>query len=207
MLAVARRELEHRKRKTMVDVRLLLGDVTALDAVLGEVPKDGFDVIICSNAFVLLPDPTGVAAHWRRYLRPGGLLVVDIPHEDNMRSGRVMGGVAARLGKRWEAERSWIRGKSTFTDVLECAGYEVERVDELEKVVGRREVFYTADEADGQFDYVVRSDLANSGFMEEIGKDVKATELFREEFVKMAGQDGRVAVVEANYVYLARRRS
>lgn len=204
MLNVARNSA-----KKYPNVRLLKGDVTKLSSVQDagqevDVP-DGFDVLICSNAFILLPDPKSVLKHWKTYLRPSGLLVVDIPHERNNRAGSVMETVASRLGKEWFTNRSWVRGVDSFRRMLE-GGFVVERVQELEKVEGRRSVYYSVGEADAQFDYVTRGDLFGSNVV--VGDEEwmsRAREVFREEWEAIA-EEGKVEVVEALWVYLARRK-
>ncbi len=58
-------------------------------------PEDGtYDVVVMAHTLEHLPDPVGVCRHLRGIVRPGGLLVVDVP---NYR------GLDARLeGRRWE---------------------------------------------------------------------------------------------------------
>ncbi|KAH8911815.1 S-adenosyl-L-methionine-dependent methyltransferase [Coniochaeta sp. PMI_546] len=190
MLAVAREslaclDLERRSPgEKMGQVVLVLGDVTDLGSVL--VPENGFDVIICSNAFALLPNPASTLRHWRDFLKPGGLLVVDIPHEKNMRSG-------------------FMTAAEMFGDMLRREGYGVEKVVGMEKVVGRREVYYSKEDADGQFEYLVKSDGANWARILEQGGEEKVREVFREEVERSAGDDGQVEVVEENWVFFARR--
>lgn len=234
MLAVARESLaclDSERRflgEEMGQVVLVLGDVTDLGSVLGRglageedvwmesarreeaedgvvVPENGFDVIICSNAFALLPNPASTLRHWRGFLKPGGLLVVDIPHEKNMRSGFMTTAVAARIGAPLDVTRSWIGGKERLREVLQREGYTVDKVVGMEKVVGRREVYYSKEEADGQFEYLVKSDGANWARILEQGGEEKVREVFREEVERSAGDDGRVEVVEENWVFFARR--
>ncbi|KAL1878796.1 hypothetical protein VTK73DRAFT_7553 [Phialemonium thermophilum] len=218
MLSVARAKLQARtaaaqqrgsaneKEEAEAPVVFLRHDVTNLDGLdegaKKEVPKGGFDAIICSSAFVLFPNPAGVVRHWREYLKPGGLLVVDIAHERNMRSGLVMEKVAKRLGKTYPSDRAWIKSRDSFRDILVQEGFVVESITELEKVAGRRSTYLTLDRADEQFDYVVNSSLANPVMTDEFKQ--QARPIFKEEFAKMA-VDGKVEVVETLYVYVARK--
>ncbi|KAB5525715.1 S-adenosyl-L-methionine-dependent methyltransferase [Coniochaeta sp. 2T2.1] len=203
----------------MGEVVLGRGDVTHLEKQCSQeeetgekakrlVPPQGFDVIICSNSFPLLPNPSQVLRHWHDYLRPeGGLLVVDIPHDRSIRSGFLSAAVADRLGTPLDPTKSWVGGVDKFKTLLEQEGYQVERVLELDKVEPVREVFYDAlEDADGQFEYVVRMEVVSEVVRAWRGDD-KARQVWREEFARLAegDGDGRVEVVEGNWVLFARR--
>jgi hypothetical protein len=171
----------------------------------GVVPMEGFDVIICSNAFVLFPAPAAVIRHWGgSYLRSWGLLVVDIPHEKNMRSAVLMADVAARIGMRFDLTGGRVGGREKCGEMLEGQGFVVEMVVELSKVEGRREVCYGNQDVDEQFEYVVKGDLASWRKILEQGGEEKVRVVFREEFGKMEESDGKVEVVEGNWVFLTR---
>jgi SAM-dependent methyltransferase len=174
-------------------------DVTDL-ATLAEVEEGAFDLIMCSNAFVLLDDPAAVIRGWRPYLKPDGVLAVDVTHEHNMRSGLMMEQVAARMGVYWPSNRFWIKSKDSFKEMLESERYEVGRVVEIEKISGERSTFYALDEADGQFDYIINTVLSMTAMDEETR--VRARPIFKEEFAK-AAVDGKVEIVDSLYLYLA----
>jgi hypothetical protein len=117
-----------------------------------------------------------------------------------------MAAVAARLGTQLDLTRSWVGGKGRFREMLEREWYEVEKVVEMEKALGGRNVCYTKEDADGQFEYLVKSDAANWGRILEHSGEEKVRGVFREEFGKLADDDGRIEVVEGNWVFVARRK-
>ncbi len=86
MLAKARERKEQDSRLGP-RVALLRHSVTDLDGLdAPEVQKGSFDVILCSNAFVLFDSPADVVRQWKHYLKPGGRVAIDITHEHNMRA-------------------------------------------------------------------------------------------------------------------------
>ncbi|KLP06034.1 uncharacterized protein FFB20_14092 [Fusarium fujikuroi] len=200
MLSEARKKLDrdetlHRRMK------LVRHSVTDLTGCLN-VDRDSFDLILCSNAFVLFESPEEVVAHWREYLKPGGRVAIDITHEYNLRSGLLLEKVARRLGMPFPSNRSWIKSKESFSRILGSCGFVVERVVTLEKIVGLGSTYFGLDKADEQFDYVVNGPLAASIITEELR--VKGREYFKEEWHN-AAVDGEVEVSDILYVYIARK--
>ena len=183
-------------------IRTFRHDATDL-ASLAALAPGSFDYVVCSNAFVLFADPAAVVRAWRPYLRPGsGVLAVDVTHEHNMRAGVLVERAARRMGLTWPSNRSWVVSRESFAEVLAAEGYVVDAVEELHKVTGRRETYFTVDQADEQFDALMATAL--SAFM--LRGDAErstARALFREEFAA-AAVDGKVEVVDSLYLYLAR---
>lgn len=178
-------------------------DVTDLGGV-PEAEKGSFDAILCSCAFVLFEDPAAVVAHWKEYLRPGGLMAVDVTHEWNLRSGLALEQVARRLGINFPSNRSWIRSIESFKEILEGQGLVVEKAVPLERISGQGSVFYGVDEADSQYEQIVsRSSLTQNSAVSESFK-AQAKPLFREEWERIA-VDGKVESVDVLYVYVARK--
>ncbi len=164
---------------------------------------ESFDAILCSNAFVLLDDPAAAVRHWRHYLRPGGLLVVDITHEHNLRAGVVMERVARRVGVGWPSNRGWVKSRDSFREVLEREGYDVERIEELSpKNLGNHSTFYTIEQADEQFDHMLKFTLSKPAMTDDLA--ARARTVFREEFARDA-VDGKLEDVDLLYVYIARK--
>lgn len=182
-------------------VTLLRHDVSDLSSC-PDVTPGSFDVIVCSNAFVLLDNPSDVVAHWATYLKQGGTLVVDIPHEHNFRSGTILEKVTKRLGGTFPSDRAWIESKESFRVMLEANGYVVEKIEELSKEEGRDYTYYGVEEADEQFEYITRVPLGEHLATEEF--KTKARPLFREEWER-AAVDGKVQNCELLYVYVARK--
>ncbi|KAF5250297.1 hypothetical protein FANTH_4497 [Fusarium anthophilum] len=198
MLSEARKKLDHDEalHRRFKLVRHSVTDLTSCP----NVDRDSFDLILCSNAFVLFENPQEVVAHWREYLKPGGRVAIDITHEYNLRSGLLLEKVARRLGMPFPSNRSWIQSKESFSELLESCGFVVEMVGTLEKVVGLGSMYLGLDKADEQFDYVVNGPLTASIVTEELR--VQGREYFREEWHN-AAVDGKVEVSDILYVYIA----
>lgn len=71
------RERQRREPELGGRIRVVHHDVSDLETVVGA-DKGSFDVVLCSCAFVLFEDPVGVVAHWKEYLRSGGVMAIDI---------------------------------------------------------------------------------------------------------------------------------
>lgn len=182
-------------------IRTFQHDVTDLRGVPG-LEKGSFDAILCSCAFVLFEDPAAVVAHWREYLRPGGLMAIDVTHERNLRPGLVLEQVARRMGVKFPSNRSWIQSIDSFKEILEGQGLVVEKAVPIERQSNKGSVFYGLDEADEQYEYVMNSPLTQNSVSESF--KVQARPLFREEWEKVA-VNGKVESVDVAYVYVARR--
>ncbi|RBQ71423.1 hypothetical protein FVER14953_20698 [Fusarium verticillioides] len=183
MLSEARKKLDH--------------DET-LDRRLRLVRHSVTDLTGCPNA----DRGSEVVAHWREYLKLGGRVAIDITHEYNLRSGLLLEKVARRLGMPFPSNRTWIKSKESFSEILESCGFVVERVGTLEKIVGLGSTYLGLDKADEQFDYVVNGPLTASIVTEELR--VKGREYFKEEWHN-AADDGKVEVSDIFYVYIARK--
>ncbi|CAK7230624.1 hypothetical protein SCUCBS95973_007638 [Sporothrix curviconia] len=141
---------------------------------------------------------------------PGGKLVVDIPHEAAQRGGLAMERVARRMGLVFPSNRSWVTSVNSFRDVLERNGYHVDRVIELDHISGQGATYYTAHHVDDLYDSLAKSS-AFAAMVAGAGPGVEAATvvrhgrpIFREEFLKDAGKNGRVFMSDTMYVYVAR---
>jgi ubiquinone/menaquinone biosynthesis C-methylase UbiE len=180
-------------------LKLVQHDIKDLRRCAG-VEKDSFDLIICSNAFVLLGEPGKIIAHWREYLKPGGRLVVDIPHEKSLRSGVVLEEVAQRLGIPFPSHRLWIKSIDSFKELLWSQGFVLEKVETLENIIGWGTQFLAVDRADEQFDRPLNGPIAPVEIMNELKE--KGRPFFKEAWEK-AAVDGKVEVTDILYVYVA----
>lgn len=194
---------ERQKREPALGQRIttIHHDVTDLGGV-PELEKGSFDAILCSCAFVLFEDPAAVVAHWREYLRPGGLMAIDITHERNLRPAMVLEKVARRMGVKFPSNRLWIRSIESFKEILEGQGLSVEKAVPLERQSGRGSVFYGIDEADSQYEYIVNGSVTQNAVSESF--KIRAKPLFKEEWERIA-EDGKVESVDVCYVYVARK--
>ncbi|KAK1971486.1 methyltransferase domain-containing protein [Colletotrichum sublineola] len=199
MLAKAREK--QGRRGPGAGIRLLNHDVTNLET-LRELDGQTFDAILCCSAFVLFDDPEAVVASWRGYLKPGGRLVVDVTHEDNLKIGLLLERAVRRLGTRFPSNRSWIVVKNSFSRILEGAGYTVEKIELMDKLSGQGDKTYGMDQIDEQFEWIMGTSLTVKLPTDELKQKTRA--LFREEWEKDA-VDGKIVNVDAVYVYVARR--
>ncbi|KAK7698188.1 hypothetical protein SLS64_012758 [Diaporthe eres] len=182
-------------------IRTFHHDVTDLGGV-PELEKGSFDAILCSCTFVLFQDPAAVVTHWKEYLRPGGLMAIDVTHERNLRPGMVLEQVARRMGAQFPSNRLWIQSIESFKRILEGQGLVVEKAVPVERVSGQGSVFYGVEDWDNQYEYIVNGSLTKNAVSESF--KVQAKPLFREEWERVA-VDGKVESVDVSYVYVARK--
>ncbi|POS80556.1 hypothetical protein DHEL01_v201057 [Diaporthe helianthi] len=196
------RERQGREPQLGGRIRTFQRDVTDLGGLASEPEKGSFDAVLCSCAFVLFEDPSAVVAHWREYLKPAGLMAIDVTHEWNLRPGLVLEQVARRMGARFPSNRSWIRSIDSFKNILEAQGLVVDKAVPLERVSGKGSMYHGVDEADDQYECIVNSPLTQNCVSESF--KIEAKPLFRDEWAKVA-VDGKVESVDVCYVYVARK--
>lgn len=202
MLSVAK-ERRDREAAPQSQICFLSGDATRLEGVQElEGRREGFDLILCSNAFVLFENPSEVVRGWRHFLKHGGRLIVDITHERNFVAGTVLSRASKRLGVPFPLSREWVRSVDSFKDVLEGAGYAVERVELLENITGHGNSYHDVDDADEQFNWIVARTFTPQS-ADQSWRDA-ILPVFREEWAK-AAVDGKVENVDGLYVYIARK--
>lgn len=184
-------------------IKTIHHDVTDLDGLASEgVGKSSFDAILCSCAFVLFNDPAKVAAHWTEYVKPGGVMVIDITHEHNLRSGMLLETVAKGMGIKFPSNRLWIKSKDSFKDMLEAQGLRVENIILIENTSGKGKRFLGIEEVDDQYDFIVNSSLTQLSASDDF--KIKAKPLFREAWER-AAVDGKLEDSDGSYLYVARR--
>lgn len=87
-------------------------------------------------------------------------------------------------------------------EILVENGLEVERVEVLEKEVGKGSEFFDVSRAKEQFELIIPSPLTKMLASDELKE--KAFPLFKEEW-EAAAVDGTVEVSDTLYVYVARK--
>jgi SAM-dependent methyltransferase len=191
MLDVAHSKLGSEKDNTgRTDVQFIEHDITSLDGVV-----DGeFEIITICSALVLLPDPGAAIKHWSRFLKKGGRMVVDIPHERSMLSLKILSLIAPSFGISILGNRNWIRGPESLRELMENAGLKAEVLETeiFEDIPARTEEGrseWVVEEGGRIFEKVIKG----TGF-EALGAEEreKARAMFQAEWKKLAGDDGRV---------------
>lgn len=92
---------------------------------LGQVafPPDSFDVVVSLQVFEHLLDPKETLYQITRVLKPGGLLVVEVPSIDNL-GFRLLG----RWHRHFARHHLFFFSRQTLTRLLTEAGYQVKQV-------------------------------------------------------------------------------
>lgn len=177
-----------------------------------------FDCITCCSALVLLERPIEAMREWSTYIKPGGRLVVDATHIQNLTPGIVF----ERVGRRMGRPLPWYRLNFPENDSLEKAmreaglrNVEVTFLSQLTssnsteseelkcfiRPVDKPKILreYSVDDADEVFDAQVggaaTKTLAEPGEVRE-----EARRLFREEWARAADGDGVVREVDGIFV-------
>ncbi|KAI9935107.1 hypothetical protein ASPWEDRAFT_117672 [Aspergillus wentii DTO 134E9] len=177
MLDVARSKDQNGK---ISFIRHDISDLTKLD-----LPSEGFDLITCAAALVLLPDPLKAIRHWATFLTPGGRLVTDVAAKDVHVPSRILSGIGDQIGQSLQWDQSWVQGENSLYELLERAGLRVKTVF-TSKTFQVRE--YHVDTADEAFEQVVSSPMFRN-FGDPSIKD-EAKRLFIERFREEAGPVG-----------------
>lgn len=118
--------------------RFLLGTFREVE---GQLPDKGFDLIVCNDVLEHMADVFEVLPDLKRYLTPDGKIVASIP---NVRSWPALmtifwhgdfpyqeEGIFDRTHLRFFTHRSILR-------MFEVAGYQVERCEGINRMVGRK---------------------------------------------------------------------
>lgn len=181
MLDVARRKAQ----QTGSRAKFIQHDISDLSGV-DLLPEDeGFDLITCAAALVLLPDSQQAIKHWTTLLRPGGRLVTDVAAKDVNVPSRILGHVGGQLGLSLQWDQSWVQGEDSLETLLVEAGLRVETVF-LSKTFQVRE--YTLAGAPRSFDQAVSSPMYRNFGDPSVREEAKR--LFVERFSEEAGSSG-----------------
>ncbi|MCJ1411441.1 hypothetical protein MMC19_005530 [Ptychographa xylographoides] len=198
MLTVA----EGKARKEGLNIQFLQHDITSLDS-LGL--RHDYDAITCASAIPLLEDLAAAVKHWATFLKPGGLLAVDVPTEKSQIPGIVFENAAAQVGVKVQFGRSWIYGPRSLENVVIGADLEIMR-SFVAKGYASSNV-YSAGQAEQVFDAWVGGPVGK--LFPELSVDAarreKARIFFIEEFGTWAGEDGMVREEEGFYVVVGRK--
>ena len=108
--------------------RVLVGDIETMELPL---EPESFDVVLCGDVVEHLRDPGRALRRLRPLLRPDGRLVVSTPNVANWAIRLSLLGGRWRYTDRGILDRSHTHlfTRATLTEMLEEAGYRVERID------------------------------------------------------------------------------
>ena len=209
-------EAEAKKAKrSLQNISFYKHSITELDS-LDALKDKHFDLITCCSALVLLPNPGQALKQWVTYLKPGGRLITDATHPNNLISGLVF----ERVGRMLEQPIPWYRlpfqSAQDLQFMIEKAGLHTVKVilmsqintegteklqDYIRPSVTDPKVSkeYSVDEADRIFDETIDTtpmkSLASPPDVRE-----KARALFKEEWANAANSDGKVQKVDGIFV-------
>ena len=115
-------------------------NVTTLDLDLERIdqPDESYDVVLCREGLMLVPDHDSAASEIRRVLRPGGRAVVSVwgPRDRNPWLGAMLDAVGAQLGATFPPPGVpgpfALDGRDKLLAVLSGAGFEDVGVDEVD---------------------------------------------------------------------------
>ena len=85
-----------------------------------------------ASAFALFPDPKAALKHWTKYLKPGGIITLDVTHPKNLASGNVIERVASCMWVPIPYYRQWVKSEDSLRELLEGEGLivlDIVRVD------------------------------------------------------------------------------
>jgi ubiquinone/menaquinone biosynthesis C-methylase UbiE len=204
MLTVARRKAQ----TAGLDVRFFNHDISDLSAIRDEImPRegaadgfDGFDVITCASALVLLPDPLTALKNWKALLRPGGRgrLVTDVQTKDANVVMNIFSDIASRVhvSVPWNSEL--LQSQETLAKLARDAGLDVQSIFETEAYATTR---YHRDDARQVFEQAIGKSMYSNFGRADIRDE--ARQLFVQRFADMAGTAGSIEEETRYWVIVA----
>ncbi|KAJ9616780.1 hypothetical protein H2200_000499 [Cladophialophora chaetospira] len=186
MLTVARRKA----KSGGLDVGFFNHDITDLSSIRNRIlpeDTDGFDVITCASALILLPDPAQAVQHWKSLLRPGGRLITDVQTQDANLVMNVFSAIAPKVGESvpWHSEL-W-QSQESLKDLMVEAGLNVQKIFETDAYAETR---YNANEARQLFENAVGKTMFQKFGREDIRTN--AEKLFVQQVADTAGPGGSI---------------
>ncbi|KAL4894957.1 S-adenosyl-L-methionine-dependent methyltransferase [Aspergillus ambiguus] len=176
----------HKAQQKGSNITFFQHDITDLsDLDLLSPGHEGFDLITCAAALVLLPDPLQAIKNWMTLLKPGGRLITDVAAKDVHVPSRILSRISETLGEPLQWDQSWVQNEDSLKTLLLNAGLRVETVF-LSKTFQIRE--YTAANASQTFEQVVSGPMFRN-FGEPAIRD-EARRLFVGKFAEKAGSSG-----------------
>ncbi|KAH8422537.1 class I SAM-dependent methyltransferase [Aspergillus melleus] len=147
--------------------------------------SQGFDLITCAAALVLLLDPPKAIKHWSTLLKPGGRLVTDVAAKNVNAPSRLFAQIGRQLDKTLQWDQSWVQSEESLAKLLQNSGLRVETVFSTRCYQTRE---YTTQEAPEAFEHAVASPMYRNFGEPSVREEAKR--LFVEAFKQEAGAEG-----------------
>jgi 2-polyprenyl-3-methyl-5-hydroxy-6-metoxy-1,4-benzoquinol methylase len=111
--------------------RFLLADITAHDAVAAALGDERFDVLVFADVLEHVFDPVRMLAFYRRFLNPGGTIIVSVPNIAiwNVRLRLLLGRFDYTQTGTLDKTHVRFFTRPTLTRALEAAGFRVSSID------------------------------------------------------------------------------
>ena len=199
MLRVARRKAE----AAGLDIPFYNHDISDLSDIRDKIlPKesDGFDVITCASALILLPSPLQAVKHWSSLLRRGGRLITDVQTKDANLVMNIFSAMAPEVGQSVPWHSNLWQSQQALDNLMVEAGFTVQRIFETEAYATKR---YDVADMQQTFEKAVGKSMFSNFGGEEIRED--ASKLFSQKFAAIAGSKGFVNEETRYWVAIAKK--
>ena len=188
-----------------LEVTFINEDVTNLSREKLRLDNDqGFDLITCASALVLLDDPIIALKHWATFLAPAGKLIVDVPSETSLIVGHLVEKVIHEAGL--PTDRLFARGRypsmASWEEDIHAAGMSIIRIFETESYGKKQNV---ARDAQEQFDNFLRYVHGGETMDPDLKEDL--VRRLRLELEKLADPSGVIEEDARFYVVIAGKES
>ena len=177
-----------------------IGDLETLKGD-GKLRREGYDLITCAAALVLLEDPGRAAKQWAGLLKKGGRLITDVSTEKSDVYGLVFEEVGRELGIPVAYCRAWVHGQDSLERLMLDAGLEIERAWKAPGIAA--DTVYETEGSGKLFDQLVGKEMFTA-FGKENVRD-KARDLFVRKFKEKVGEEGILRDENAFYVAIGRK--
>jgi len=182
-------------------VEIYSHDITKLDEI-PEIHEGFFDAISLTSALPLLRHPGLALDSWRKYLKPGGRLITDTTDLHNLPQTIAMERVYEGLGIEFSSNRTWSEDGISLRQVLQQAGYEIEKVWSR-PMTDQETSYHEIEDWEQRFDDMVQKPPCKA--LVDRGLVAKAKPMFKEEWANLAGDNGKIKETFFVWVALARK--
>lgn len=194
MLAVAQRKA----KQDSLDITFYQHDISNLDDL--HLGIQGFRVITCAAALLLMEDKLAALKHWSALLAPGGRLITDLPMKQASLPINILGELEEELRVSFDWDAAWAETGEPLKKLLTDAGLVVDKVFTTRAY---RNTAYHIDTASELFAKAVASPMCRKFGRPEI-RD-KAERLFVDRFRRMADEDGLVREIVKMHIGIAHK--